>query len=109
MTATPAVTDAMVGTFARAFLASSNAHRPYITPPDENATATRAGLEAVAPMFALDGLRMAEQAIEATAAELRAKYRTGNVGIEYINGMEGAAESVRKAVAAIESLLGVAR
>ncbi len=65
----------------------------------------RAALTAVAPRLAADGLRLAEQAIEAEAADLRANYVTGNVPIEYINGMEDAAGAVRKALAAIEQAL----
>jgi hypothetical protein len=53
-------------------------------------------LEAAVPVIVAEVLRRAAERINERAAELRADFRSGSVGIEYINGMEDAVGVVER-------------
>lgn len=56
----------------------------------------RAGLRAVAPLIAAQALRLAAERVQKRSEELRADFRSGAYGIEYINGMEDAVGVVER-------------
>jgi hypothetical protein len=53
-------------------------------------------LEAAAPLIAAQALRLAADRVQKRSEELRADFRSGAYGIEYVNGMEDAVGVVER-------------
>ena len=69
---------------------------PWEQVPNNNRALMTAVAAVVIPRIAARALRSAADALEDEAARLRRGFRSGTVGIEYIQGIEEAAERVCK-------------
>jgi hypothetical protein len=64
--------------------------------PYESKRRVRAAVEAVEPLIAAQALRRAADRVQKRSEELRADFRSGSYGIEYVHGMEDAVGVVER-------------